>query len=404
MPAGFEGSLVISSDQPVKAITNITNQPAGGLGQTGGKGAAQYEGTDGGDVGTTLYFPLAKGNHFGKCSTFYIQNAGAANLTNGVATFVMFNGDTHTVNLPTVGQNQMAAISVFDSGTYNPSSNTARVGSMSVTGGQPMAGVVLESDCTGSTAVVLNGTRGFTSAGFDTKAYAPVIKNNRFGQFTGMVVQNVTGGPINVTVNYTGVAGSCAGSNYQDTANNVAAGKSASFVHTGASTNLPANCVASATVSATGNFVAIVNEQELAGFPKVGITYNAFADGAATSKISVPLYKDNRFGFTTGLQIQNVGASAATNWSATFVCSGGASFTAVSDVSKTGPIAAGKAFLFYRPSTQNYFTAGNPFSTQNVNCSVTITGNQNLVAIANEAPLTAGALDNNNYAAFNVAP
>jgi hypothetical protein len=316
----------------------------------------------------------------------------------------MFNGDNHTVNLPTIGQNQMAAISVFDAGTYNPTTNPGRVGSMSVTSSQAMAGVVLESDCTGSTAVVLNGTRGFTSADFDDTAYAPVIKNNRFGQFTGMVVQNVSGGSINVTVDYRGVAGACAGNTYQDTATGVANGAAASFVHTGASTNLPTNCVASATISATGDFVALVNEQELAGFPKVGITYNAIADGAATPKANVPLFKSDRFGFSTGLQIQNVGASPATNWSATFVCSGGASFTAVSDVSKTGPIGAGQAFLFYRPHLQNYFTGANPFSASNVNCSVTIQGDQNLVAIANEAPLTAGNLDNNNYVAFNTAP
>ncbi len=404
MPAGFEGSLVISSDQPVKAITNITNQPAGGLGQTGGKGAAQYAGTDGGDVGTTLYFPLAKGDHFGKCSTFYIQNTSAADLTDGVATFVMRSGNNHTVNLPTVGQNQMVAISVSDSGSYNPVSNDDRVGSMSVTGTQAMAGVVLESDCAGSTAVVLNGTRGFTSANFDSTAYAPVIKNDRFGQFTGLQVQNTSGGPIDITVDYTGSAGSCSGNAYQDTANSVADGDSATFVHTGTNTNLPVNCVASATITATGDFVAIVNEQEQSGNPKVGITYNAFADGATTSKVSLPLYKDNRFGFATGLQIQNVGNAAATNWTATFVCSGGSSFTAVSDPAKTGAIAAGGSFLFYRPSTQNYFTGGSPFSADNVNCSVTIEGDQSLVAIANEAPLTAGALDNNNYEGFNVAP
>lgn len=404
MPAGFEGSMVLSSDQPIKAITNITNQPVGSFGQTGGKGAAQYAGTDGSAVDSTLYFPLAKGDHFGKCSTFFIQNAGASDISGAVATFNMRNGDTHTVNLPTIGQNKMVATSVFDAATYNPTVNDARVGGLIVTASQPMAGVVMEHDCTGNPAVVLNGTRGFTSADFDTTAYAPVIKNNRFGQFTGLQVQNTGSSAIDITVTYAGTAGSCAGNTYTDTASGVAPGASRTFVHTGTSTNLPANCTASATVEATGDFVAIVNEQETTGNPKVGITSNAFAAGAATTIISVPLYKDSRFGVTTGLQIQNVGASAATNWTATFVCTGGASFTAVSDPAKTGAIQPGSAFLFYTPSGDDLFTTANPFSANNVNCAVTVESDQPVVAIANEAPLTLGAIDNNNYEGFNLAP
>jgi hypothetical protein len=404
MPAGFQGSMVLSSDQPIKAITNITNQPVGTLGQAGGKGAAQYAGTDGSAVDTTLYFPLAKGDHFGKCSTFYIQNAGSADITGAVATFNMRNGDAHTVNLPTIGQNKMVATSVFESVTYNPTTNDGRVGGLIVTATQPMAGVVMEHDCTGNPAVVLNGTRGFTSADFDTTAYAPVIKNARFGQFTGLQVQNTGGAPIDITVTYAGTAGTCAGNSYTDSATAVAPGTSRTFVHTAGNTNLPANCTASATVVATGDFVAITNEQETAGNPKVGITSNAFAAGAATTLISVPLYKDNRFGVTTGLQIQNIGASAATNWTATFVCTGGASFTAVSDPAKTGAIQPGSAFLFYTPSDNDLFTTANPFSSNNVNCAVTVASDQPVVAIANEAPLTPGVIDNNNYEGFNLVP
>lgn len=404
MPAGFQGSAVISSDQPIKAITNVTNQPAGSLGTTGGKAAAQYQGTDQNSVANTLYFPLAKGDHFGKTTSFYIQNAGSANATNIVATFTMRNGNVHTYNLPTLGANRMAVFTVQDSATYNPSSNNARVGSLVVTGDQPLAGVVMEHDTTANPAVVLNSTRGFTSGDFDTKAYAPVVKNSRFGRFTGLQVQNTSGGPINITVNYTGSGGSCKGLTYSDQANSVANGSSATFVHLSGSTNLPANCTASATITATGSFVAIVNEQETVGSPKAGTTYSAMSDGAATTKVSIPLFKDGRFGATTGLQIQNVGNAAATNWSATFTCTGGASFTAVSDPAKTGAIQPGAAFLFYKPSSANLFTAGQPFTSSNVNCAVTITSNQPIVAIANEAPTTPGTIDDNNYEGFNLAP
>lgn len=402
MPAGFQGAAVVSSDQPVKAITNVTNQPAGSVGVSGGKAAAQYQGTDGSAVATTLYFPLAKGDHFGKTSSFFIQNAGSADLTDGVATFTMRNGDTHTVNLPTVGSNRMAVVTVADAATYNPTINNAKVGSLVVTGGQPMAGVVMEHDTVANPSVVLNSTRGFTNGDFDTKAYAPVIKHNRFGAFTGLQIQNTDASEIDVTVTYKPTAG-CTGGPYVDE-RTIAVGTSQTIVHNStASTNLPANCTASATIDGTGNFVAIVNEQEMPGSSKVGTTYSAMADGSATTKISIPLFKDNRFGALTGLQIQNVGASPAT-FTATFSCKGGATFTAVSDPTKTGTITAGGAFLFLTPSNDNLFTGTNPFSSANVNCAVTVSSDQPVVAIANEAPTVAGNLDNNNYEGFNLAP
>lgn len=407
MPAGFEGSAVVSSDQPIKAIVSVTNQPASGFGVTGGKAAALYQGTDGTDVANTLYFPLAKGDHFGKTTSFYVQNAGSADATNVVATFTMRTGAVHVVNLPTIGTNQMAVFSVHDSSTFPPSGvvNNDRVGGLVVTGDQSLAGVVMEHDTSANPATVLNSTRGLTSADFDTKAYAPIIKHARFGRFTGLQVQNTSGGDIDITVTYKGTAGACAGGTYTDTETGLADGTSKTFVHLGASnTNLPENCTASATISATGTFVAIVNEQETTGSPRAGITYSTISDSNATTKISIPQFKDDRFGARTGLQVQNVGTSPATTWSATFSCQTGASFTAVSDPTKTGSIPAGGAYLFYTPSDDNIFTSSEPFSTNNVNCAVIITSDQPIVAIANEAPVTNGALDDNNFEGFNLNP
>jgi len=73
MPDGFKGSAVVSSDQPIKAIVNVTNQLAGDFGVSGGKAAAQYQGTE--NAATTLYFPLAKNNYYGNTTSFYVQNA-----------------------------------------------------------------------------------------------------------------------------------------------------------------------------------------------------------------------------------------------------------------------------------------------------------------------------------------
>ena len=44
MPSGFVGSAVVSSNQPIKAIVNVTNLQAGSFGVAGGKAAASVSG------------------------------------------------------------------------------------------------------------------------------------------------------------------------------------------------------------------------------------------------------------------------------------------------------------------------------------------------------------------------
>ncbi len=408
MPAGFSGAAVVTSDQPIKAIVNVTNRESGSLGIAGGKAAAQYQGVDGSMVDTTLYFPLAKGDHFNKTTTFFIQNTGSSAVT-ATANFIMRNGDTYMYTTPSIAPNEMVSFSLLDVASYNPTTNDGRVGSLTVTATEPLAGTVIEHFTTENPATVAQATRAFVAADFDTKAYAPVIKNNRFNRFTGIQVQNVSANPITITVTYVGSAGSCAGNTYTDTASNVGSGESATFVQLTGQTNLPDNCTASATIEGTGNIVAIVNESYVSSYVSAGndqraVTSSAIPANSATTKVSVPLFKDDRFDKRTGLQIQNVGAAQATNVVATFACTGGATFTAVS---KPQTVSAGGAVLFYNPSQQgSMFEAANPFSSANVNCSVTITADQPIVAIANES-VTPGATleqDNNNYEGFNLTP
>jgi hypothetical protein len=404
MPSGFIGSAVVSSDQPIKAIVNLTNQLAGSYGVAGGKGQAQYQGIE--SAGTTLYFPLAKHNYYGNTTSFYIQNAGTTAAT-ATAVFKTAAGGTYSVTTPSIDPNKMVVVSPIDAGV--PAGNTnASLGSLTVTSAQPLAGTVLEYIQAQTVATQLNGTRGFTAADFDVKAFAPVAKNKWYGRFTGIQVQNVSSGPVDITVTFVGSGGACAGTTYTDSATGVAAGTSKTFVQLTAAPNnshLPENCVASATVSATGNVVTIVNEQNLSGFAQAGITYSAMANSAKTTKVSVPLFKDTFYGSSTGLQIQNVGTANATNVVATFVCAkqAGGTFTAISTPQTIVP---GGAKLFYKPSTMpaGTFTGANPFSSNLVNCAVTVTADQPIVAIANENTNTAGALDDNNYEGFNLTP
>lgn len=408
MPNGFQGSAVVSSDQPIKAIVNVTNQLAGSFGISGGRAMAQYQGTE--STGTTLYFPNSKHNRFGKTVVFYIQNAGSAAAT-ATAVFRMDNGSVYNYTTPSIGPNKMVLISPADAGVPSSPSDGTRVniGSMTVSSSQPLAGVQMEYSVGESIATVLNGTRGFTSADFDTVAYAPIVKRNRFGRFTGIQVQNVSSGPINVTIDYKATSSNCTGLTAQDVRSNIAPGASTTVVQQAGTSNFQNNCTGTAIIQATGDIVAIVNEANVSGAPVAGITYSAIPASAGTTKISAPLFKDDRFGLTSGMQIQNIGTSTATNVVATFICKGNNSantpFTAISN---PRTIPAGGGYLFYRPTTMpaGTFTVSNPFSLSGANCGVTITSDQPVVTIINETPTPGGTvvLDDNNYEGFNLAP
>ncbi|MBN1668642.1 MAG: hypothetical protein JW862_16230 [Anaerolineales bacterium] len=414
MPSGFQGSAVVSANQPVKAIVNVTNRQSNELGIAGGKAAAQYQGIDGTMVDNTIYFPIAKGDSYGKTTTYYIQNAGTTAAT-ATATFTMKNGNVHTYTSPTIQPNQMVLFSIFDSLTYDDSvANTGKVGAVMVSSAAPLAGVVMEHLTSENPATLAQSTRGFTSADFDTAAYAPIIKHDRFGRSTGIQVQNVSAIPINIQVTLVGFAGGCAGNTVVENATNVAPGAAAIFNQYPGQTSLAANCTASATIETTtvgGEIVALVSESYLTtAIPATGqssVTSFAIPAGSATTTVSAPLFKDDRFEKRTGLQIQNVGAAAATNIVATFECQGAATFTAISLPQNA---VAGGAVQFYTPSDDaGMFTGGNPFASGNVTCSVTVTADQPIVAIANESPIPASqggtlAQDNNNYEGFNLAP
>jgi len=348
---------------------------------------------------------MVKYNRYTKTTAFYIQNAGTA-AASVTAVFKMDSGTpgTYTYTVASLDANKMALINPIDAGV--PSTNgsgTARdnIGSLTVSSAQPLAGTVLEYTQGETIATVLGGTRGFTAADFDTKAYAPIIKQARYGRFTGIQVQNASTGAINVTITYVGSAGSCVGNTYTDSATGIAIGASKTFNQAAGQTSLPANCAASATISASGNFIATVNENNVTGSPIAAITYSAISDKAKTTKVSVPQFKDRRFGSLTGLQIQNVDTSPASIVS-TFSCRGGATFTAVS-VARTA--IAGGSIQWYQPANSPaLFTTASPFSSFNVVCGVVITSDKPIVAIANEAPTTSGAFDDNNYEGFNLTP
>lgn len=429
MPAGFQGSAVVSSNQDIRAIVNVTNRfvtvngTALGDPNTPSYASGEYQGTNQPD--THINFPLTKNDHYGKTTTFYIQNAGSSAAT-ATAVFVFPSG-TYTFTTPSIDPSHMAVVSpnlAKNSSGQAPPSGNGVVGSLTVSSAQPLAGTVLEHETSAQDPVVLQATRAFSAADYDKTLFAPINKNSYYGRFTGLQVQNVSSGPVSIDVKYVAKAEAATGSNpngcpggtFQDHASGVAAGAS----HTFPSSVLPAGCFAAATITASDNVVAIVNEEFTSNFLTANpgrapedTAYQAAALKNATTVISLPLYKEDAYSNGTGISVQNVGSTQATNVVLTFKSPAG-TFT-----SKPQTIAPGAALIVLDERNNPGFWAGTAMTAAGLGCQPTTTGcgqngtmgvivtsDQPVVAIANEAtypftnPLIHG--DEGNYEGFNL--
>ena len=423
MPSGFQGSAVVSSSSDIRAIVNITNRYITspivlGDPSSPSPAAAIYQGVSA--PNTSVNFPLAKNNYFSKTTTFFLQNAGTAAAT-ATATF-KFLGVNYTYTTPSLAPGQMAAVSpsnARDGGNNPPPSGNTALGSMTATSTQPLAGSVLEAKTTEVHATVLQATRAFTSSDYDIKLYVPVNKNNYFGRFTGLQVQNVSGGAVNVSVSYTQIASAtCPGGSKSDSHNAIPAGNSWNFP----SSVLDNGCLASAIVTGTGNIAATVNESFTTAFLTANpsrfqesTTHSAFPGNKATLVLAVPVYKEDAFNKGSGLSIQNVTTSAA-QVTLTFK---NATQTYISNPQTVNP---GETLVLVdvRNKGAGFWAPGSPngaMSPASLGCtasgcgangtlSVIVSSNQNIVGLINEStyPFTAPRIlqDKNNYEAFNL--
>ena len=310
---GFNGSVVISSDQEVAAIANV-------LGNDGAHGAS-YVGFSGG--GTTVNLPLVSKDNFGISTWFNVQNTGnaAANVT------VTYQGGA-TENAVI----QPGAAATFDQAT-NGDLAAGFVGSATIASDEPIAATVMQvtSDSSGLAPNLL-AYNGFTSA--DPNPVMPLVTSGFYNSGTGIQIQNTGGTPTDVTLSYTP---SLAGNACSLTLT-VPANASETF---GFGLNpMPAGCftdegaagsaafVGSAAVTANSaghDLVAIVNQITFGSANAAA--YGAFSATDATSEVSLPLIMQNNYGIFTGFSVANVGTSA-TDITCTFSDSGGETVSA----------------------------------------------------------------------------
>lgn len=384
--AGFVGSAVASADQPIAAIVNVNNRGTGAA-------AGQYQGTDGADVANTISFPLVKNGHGGnpRTTTFYIQNASTS--PNNISATFNVNGVNYNNTYNNVPGNAMVVVSPSDAGVPSGQGN---VGSLEVTGTQPLAGSSLEHQDSAVVGSNLQASKAFTSADGSQDVFCPLYRNAHTAkaQTTGAQVQNVSGGQVDISFTFNADDGTTYGP-YTET--NVANGASVTFYAPALAPAIPAGKVGSAVISATGNVVAVVNDRGDDSGNLRFTTYACFPGGDTT--INIPLAKEFAGGNTTGIQVQNVG-NAATKVTLEYQATNGASIT-VESVSTVAPGTSITSYAVSNPSAQWTVLNSNGSMVGTVN-GVVLTANQDVVAIANEAsaaPNPSGQ-DTKNYEGF----
>lgn len=400
LPDGFGGSVVLSSSVPVVAIATLGNNPSGSVGITGGTASAFYQGVGSDFTDTVLNFPTVKHDFYGQTTSFYVQAAGAeADVT---ITYTV-EGAPYTQS-DIIGANQMVMFDPAGAGVPTNKLGSAQV--VSTTG--KIAGVVVEHPHATSPATFALSTRGLTVDDTDYKLAAPTIKNNFYGGSTGFSVQNtgLADALVEITLKVTNATNpALIGVEYTDSELIPAGGSTVFNAVRGNIGGMPAGTFASAVVESIDDatydpqlLAGTVNETNAMG----KAVYTAFAQGAATTSIGVPLVKEMFYGMTTSVAVVNLG-SAPTVIYATYTDQNGV----VRQFETTTPVDPGAAVNFFKVYTNpsGKFTGLADFSVlEGTKNSVTFEsdGVQPIVAIAQESDQDSsnGVLDVKNFEAF----
>lgn len=412
MTSGFIGSAVVSSDQAIKAIVNLSNRQIGNYGVAGGAAFGQYQGMDGTAAATTLRFPLAKKDWAQKTNTFFIQNAGTAPAKFTIA-YVCKDIAGAVTNFSETTAADVAVGRMAVMGPANVATMpAARLCAATVTSTQAMAGVAVEHWTTESPATLVQALRAFTPNDYAPVVYAPLFKQKfppsaTQNRTTGAQIMNVGAAAVDIKATFYGamLAGEAcpAGQTYTETKPGIAPGDSANFLNPA---GLPNGCLASAKFEAVGGgaIVGVINESYLSPIAPKGVqaatAYNLAAGPSATQKVVFPLFKEKFAGKTTGLQVQNVGGAEAT---LTVVFKAGTSTWTLAAVK----VKPGASANFLQVSTTGTWV-GTPMPA-GTNAGATITADQNILGYASESPYpscyaTPGCFDKSNYEGFNVNP
>jgi len=365
LPAGFIGSAVVQSSQPVGAIVNQQTQPDANPFYVGTFDAPRAP-------APAVFLPYAVKQVGTRSSTITVQNTGRAPATVEARFFTPEGlAGRLQVFIPALASRRIA----LNDRAELPANMDAAAALIS---DQPIVAVGDVYDSSTGIFQLSTGVGGATSQ------LAPLLFKARGGWDSEIRIQNTTGGAVTVRV-----ATQPTGGGAQITTAPVTVAPNSPYTFRPADLpDLASGLVASAQVQASGNVVAVVSQANPGN--RTGMAYNTFNPTDATPRLSVPLVFKDRNGFNTGVQIQNVDNTDA-QVRITYTLSTGA--TAVD----FGVVPAGGSFTFYQPDNAELPTgAVGSAVVENIGG-----GNQRIVAIVNEVNYARGGDASSTYEGLN---
>lgn len=375
LPDNFVGSAVVESDQPVSANVNTQVPTTSGTSPSDPNRIGTASGVL--NPAPKLYFTQVMKNYWGWNSYIAVQNTTGtpANVT------VRYYNDSDGSEL--TAARETVTIPAFSTHLFYQSAN-ANInapapggwgGSAVVEGNQPLAGIAnFYNEGSSQATAAFQSYNPFT--GGATKLYVPRLLLNYFDYQGGIKIQNVGTAATNVTVTYFFGANS-----YTQTITGLQPG--AAFpIYMPDVAEVPDTVgghpvgAGSAVITSSGGvpIVATVNEDNrvgaaIAGHEGRGVTYNAFLDGEQTNTVFFSQVTSRFYGYSGGVQVQNVGTAAA-NVTATFSAPG------MADVTVTAVVQPNTSISWYAPDATGY---------TDFNGSVVVTSDQPIVGIANNS-------------------
>ncbi len=328
-----EYSVVISSDQPVAAVSNFADEDSG----------ASYSGI--GTGANSWFFPAVYDNYYSYYSEVIAQNV--TNSSQLVTLKVFAPGSSVAVYETSETVAAYASHSFNLTGLSQLETNKVYSAELSAPGGIVGISNIWGS---GATAPQLYSYNGFSSG--SRTFYIPSAAKNYYGWNSSVNIQNVSTTNANVTVTFsTGHS-----YNYQIPA------KSGKAIYVPGVTALP-NGLHSVTVVSDQDVVVTLNQSN--NYNRAA-TYNGAPIG--TTKVALPNVMKKYYGYSSSISCQNIGTEATTMT---------VEFANKPAATKTSPsIAPGASWLIYLP---NEAALPNGF---NASAIVTSSG-QPIICIAN---------------------
>ena len=305
-PPGFRGSVVILSDQPIVAVTNILSANA--------NLADSYAGFLSG--ATSLNLPLIVRDNFGIDTSITVQNVGNAPATVSISYTPGLAGNSATE--PSFTLQPGASKTIFQKDNTSLGTGTPGfIGSatVSATGSTVVATVLQEGNGQ------LMAYNAFPAGTGSPTVALPLVLGNNFGAYTGIQVLNAGTLSTTVTIDFapntvtapTGGLTPCTTPPQRQLSINP--NQTGTLIQD-AGNNPPFDpffngCIyiGGATVTSNNNQPLFVIVNQVNSGSKDASSYAGFNPTTATNTVLAPLVAANNFGTFSGVQVQNVGTS-----------------------------------------------------------------------------------------------